>query len=260
MVAPLARGGTQSVDGDKLTELAIITLKEHQILPHFLTGELNMKKMLLIPAALTIMTSAPVGADATVTYSVPADQSGGIPQQAFVQDGRVLVKNAGDANTDLVFDPANSTMYVIDHANSSYLQLNEAAIVAIQQQASGLRSMMEQQLQGLPPEQRAQAEKMMQSMGINTAAAVERPAPTLEDIGDTSFSGFECSEKRVMEGEQQIATVCLSKGNNLGLSDSDYQPCSVCRTSPSNWPARQKTWLRKWGTAFPISPVQTSTT
>ncbi len=182
-----------------------------------------MKKMLLIPVALTIMTSAPVRADATITYSVPADQSEGIPQQAFVQDGRVLVKNAGNASTDLVFDPANATMYVIDHANASYLQLNEAAIVAVQEQASGLRSMMEQQLQGLPPEQRAQAEKMMQSMGINTAVAVERPAPTLETIGDTSFSGFECSEKRVMEGDQQIATVCLSKGNNLGLSDSDYQ-------------------------------------
>ena len=82
---------------------------------------------------------------------------------------------------------------------------------------------MEQQLQGLPPEQRAQMEQMMQNMGINTAAPVERPVPTLETIGDASFSGFECSERRVMEGDRLIATVCLSKGNNLGLSESDYQ-------------------------------------
>jgi hypothetical protein len=182
-----------------------------------------MKNSLPIATTLAILISGGAWGDATVTYTVPEGQSGELPNKAFVQDGKVLIKDAGDANTDMIFDPGNSTMYLIDHSTSTYMELNEETIMSFQEQASGMRALVEQQLQGIPPEQRAQMEQMMQNMGINTAAPVERPVPTLEEIGNTNYSGFECSEQRVMEGAQQIATVCLSLGNNLGLSEADYQ-------------------------------------
>lgn len=210
-----------------------------------------MKYASLVSVSLVLMTTATAWADATVTYSVPEDQVDALPQQAFVQDGKVLVKNAGDANTDLLFDPANATMYIIDHSSSSYMPLNEATLVAVQEQASGMRAMMEQQLQGLPPEQRAQMEQMMQSMGINIAEAAERPVPTLEEIGDTSYSGFDCSEQRVMEGNLQIATVCLSNGNNLGLSDDDYQTLLGMQNFTFSLASKAKDLAAQMGNSIP---------
>jgi hypothetical protein len=210
-----------------------------------------MKMLPVIPAILLFLVSVTASADATVTYSVPEDQTEALPQTALVQNGRVLVKNAGDANTDLLFDPANAVMYIVDHSSSSYMALNEQALAAIEQQTSGLRAMMEQQLQGIPPEQRAQMEQMMQNMGINTAPPVERPVPTLETIGDTSYSGFECSERRVMEGTQQIATVCLSKGNNLGLSETDYQTLLGMQNFTFNLASQAKDLAAQMGNSIP---------
>jgi len=131
------------------------------------------------------------------------------------------------------------------------MPLNEATLMAVQEQASGMRAMMEQQLQGLSPEQHAQMEQMMQSMGTSMAEPAARPVPTLEEIGDTSYSGFDCSEQRVMEGDLQIATVCLSNGNNLGLGDADYQTLLGMQNFSFNLASKAKDLAAQTGNSIP---------
>ena len=187
-----------------------------------------MKNFLIIfSSALVLVNSSVSYGDAIISYSGEgSDQTGS--QTAYVQDGRVLIKDAGDANTDIVFEPASATMYVLDHSKKTAMRINEQAIDNFAGQASGMASIIQQQLaaqmQNMSAEEQAQMQELMGGFGLSGMTEQATPsAPTLQQTGNAEYGGIACSVNNVIQDGQIIANVCFSQGNNIGISDEDYQ-------------------------------------
>ena len=184
--------------------------------------------LLTVPVIALVITLAPVSvmADAVVLYS--GDDGNTDARSAFVQNGKVLIKDTDDPNTDIVFQPDINTMFVINHAEQTIMRIDEQAIDQFAEQAGGMASMIQQQIQqqmaGMTDEQKAQMEAMLGGMmpGMNTQPQEPEPV-TLVETGSAQYAGFACTVNQVMRSGNIIGQVCFSMGNNLGLSNGDYQ-------------------------------------
>lgn len=172
------------------------------------------------------------GTPAATTIDFILKQQGvaDVAQAAYIDGGRVLIKAAGgDANMDLLFDQANQTMTIINHAEKSILDLDAERITTLAGQASGMMEMLRQQLtaqmENMSEEQRQQMEKMMDSMGVGQLMQPP-PAPpgetTLKEAGMQQVNGFTCSRTEVYEGDTKIAEVCSTPADVLGIPQEDF--------------------------------------
>lgn len=187
-----------------------------------------MKHFLTITSGTLIaIISSVTNADAIISYSGEGNNQTG-SQTAFVQNGRVLIKDAGDANTDIVFEPGSATMYMLDHAKKTTMRIDEQAIDNIAGQASGMASMIQQQLAAqmgnMTAEEQAQMQQLMSGFGLSGMTEPVTPTtPTLQQTGSAEYGGVACSVNNVIQDGQIIANVCFSQGNNIGVSDGDFQ-------------------------------------
>ena len=166
-------------------------------------------------------------ADAIVTYSDDPDVLVGA-HSAYVQNGRVLIKETENDSTEVIFEAASSTMYVIDHSKKTVMRLTEQVIDGLVSQVGGMASIIQQQLAeqmaNMSAEERAQMEALMGGLGLADVQAPAKPAaPTLQATGNAEYAGIACTTNNVIQEGGTIAEVCLSKGNNIGVSEADYQ-------------------------------------
>ena len=185
-----------------------------------------MKSLIRYGLFLFVLAPLSVYADAVILYS--GDDGDTDARTAFVQNGKVLIKDTDDPNTDIVFEPAINTMFVINHAEQTVMRIDEQAIDQFAGQAGGMVSMMQQQIQqqmaGMTDEQKAQMEAMLGGMMQGMNATPQEPEPvTLVQTGSAQYAGFACTVNQVMQSGNIIGQVCFSMGNNLGLSAGDYQ-------------------------------------
>ena len=174
--------------------------------------------MRLITCFLILFIPGLVFADTTI--NIISDQG---EATVYVKNQKVAFKSNDDKNTEAIFVPAESSLYIIDHQNSSYSVINEAKIAQLNQTIGSAMNALEQQLQNLPPEQREQMKQMMGGFGMNMPEpAAAKPPQKLVATGNKNYSGISCSENNIMEAEQSIGKICISNGNNLGLSTQDY--------------------------------------
>ena len=84
-----------------------------------------MKYFLMITSGtLVAVISNASYADAIISYSGEGNEQTG-SQTTYIEDGKVLIKDAGDANIDIVFEPADATMYIPHHAKKTTMRINE---------------------------------------------------------------------------------------------------------------------------------------
>ena len=185
-------------------------------------------RKLVVPAALLTglaMTST-ASADTTVQFEVQDGAQGNLTQTAYVKDGMLMLKQAGgDANVDLLFNQADASMTVINHAERSFMVLDEQKLGALADQAQGMMSMvqkqMAEQLANLPPEQAARMREMLGGMGQAPAPAAPPEPVQIVPQGNTTVNGFKCRQYHVLKGGAKISEVCAAEPDELGIPGSD---------------------------------------
>lgn len=117
-----------------------------------------MTKFILIAAAMlgTAQVSAGVRIE-SVTRDIKTQVANGT-QVVMLQDGKIRVNNAKDSNGVIVNE---SMLYVLDDNRKSYSEIDKATMKKTMDQAGAQMKQMQEQLKNMPPEQRAQMEKMM---------------------------------------------------------------------------------------------------
>ena len=187
-----------------------------------------MKTIRMISGFILLATIAGYSyADAIITYSDDPDVLVGA-HSAYVQNGRVLIKETENNHTDVIFETASSTMYVVDHSKRTVMRLTEQVIDNLASQVGGVASIIQQQLAeqmaNMSAEERAQMEALMGGLGLaDVQTKAEPAAPTLQATGNAEYAGIACTINSVIQEGGTIAEVCLSKGNNVGVSEADYQ-------------------------------------
>lgn len=208
---------------------------------------------------LAVISSALIGssffvnngahADATIEM-ISDDQAATI----LVKDSKVLLKLNSAQNqqqSEAIFDQRTQTMHIIDHSNQTIFPLNQKSIKELSGTINAAVGVMQQQMENMSPEQRSQMEKMMGSLGISVPEEETTPEVTLSRVREYSYSNIKCDESKVMEGNQELATVCVSQGNSTQLSDQDYQSLLDSQNFMFSIASETKQFAKQYGQPMP---------
>ncbi|MGH1542699.1 MAG: hypothetical protein ACRBHB_19930 [Arenicella sp.] len=168
-------------------------------------------------AATAFGISRVASADAQIAYKNSNDI-----QTALIKKGKVLIQNASDKNTEMLYNSANQTMTVIDHAEKSYMLLDAQTIEQLTSQLSGIKSAMKQQLDNLSPEQREQLSAFLGGISTET----ETPTKTVISVkskGKSSSNGYACDDNSLLEDGAVVGSFCLANAVTLKINNADYQ-------------------------------------
>ena len=110
------------------------------------------------------------------------------------------------------------TLYSIDPATKSYYAIDKATMTAVSEQVSGAMKQMQDELAKLPPEQRAQAEKMMGNMG----GAASGPSIEVKSTGEKqTIQGYPCTRYDVLLGGKRTSEMWVAGWSAVKVTKDD---------------------------------------
>ena len=165
----------------------------------------------LLPA--TLLPAAHAGTIVTTEVTDHSDNSVNT-QELKVDHNRLRVDVSGRdgrANTIVYKD---ETLYVIDHGAQSYHVMDEATMTRLGDTIATVRQQMDEQMAGLPPEQRAMVARMMGKMGGAAPAAAAAPLPHFTRTSRTqTIVGIPCQIWEASDGGAKSDEVCVAAKN-----------------------------------------------
>jgi len=190
-------------------------------------GARNMKKLLIASIPLLFVLSSPLYAGVAMDM-VTKDASGQETERSrmYAQSGMLRVDGGADgssSNVSMIF--LGDEFLVLDHAEKSYIIMDEAMLDEFASRISDAMQQIEAQLASLPPEQRAMAEQMMkgQMQGMTGKSASPSPAPRIEAIGTGKWHDQSCAQYAVHEGGQKTQEICVASLDHIQGSDDMMQ-------------------------------------
>lgn len=177
---------------------------------------------------------------------------------AWVDTGRIAITQS---NMDgyMLFDKATSTVTMVDHAQKSYVRMDEAKIERIVGMASGVMGAMAgalESLQNLPEAQRKAAEDMMKNMGLGVPAGqsgkkVVTPTEELRTV-----NGVRCKMHNVMSNGAAVSQACIASAAQTGIESADWETIQSMRKMWIKFADRATPLIEKFGAGLPdISAV-----
>ena len=159
-------------------------------------------------AVLTLFLAP--GAWAGVVFQIESVTSGAEvqPLEIAIEDGKMAV--TGDAEGAMIYDGAAQSMLAISHSDKAYMVIDKAAAERLAAQISPVL----EQLERMPPAQRAQIEKMT---GTRLPGAKRPPAETkLVDTGRSdTVSGFDCVWWEAKQNGLTVREMCVTPKNEI---------------------------------------------
>jgi hypothetical protein len=138
-----------------------------------------MNKLIFAVASLLTAGMATAGVRIeTVTRDIKTQVVDGPVQTVRVQDGKVQVTTGRSGSMIL----KNATFYIIDDQRKAYREMDKASMQNTMDQAGAAMKQMQERMKNMPPEQRAQMEKMM---GANMPGM----APGKKDVYESKDTG-----------------------------------------------------------------------
>ena len=142
----------------------------------------------------------------TVTRDIKTLVADGGTQIVLVQDGKVRMNNPKNLDGMIL---KNSTLYVLDDKKKSYMEMDKATMQKTADQAGAAMKQMQEQMKNMPPEQRAQMEKMM---GGNMPGMMSGKKDVYEakDTGkNDSSEGRKCRIWNLMKNGKTHEELCV---------------------------------------------------
>ncbi|HED14731.1 MAG TPA: hypothetical protein ENI62_13940 [Gammaproteobacteria bacterium] len=138
--------------------------------------------------------------------------------KVYLDKGYVMIKNAGNHNTDMLFRAADQTMFIISHERKSYIEMNPQIVQKTMQKVSGMMAILQSQLKNLPAAQRKKMEQMLGGVGGNNA---KKQPVKLQKTGKTGrYAGIRC-QWYVISSQEGRAQACFSSERAAGLSRAE---------------------------------------
>lgn len=124
--------------------------------------------------------------------------------KTYAQDGKLRIETGGAQDSFAIF--RDDTIYTFDPKQKTYVALDRATIKKLADQLNPALKMLQEQMANMPPEQRAQMERML-GTSLSTT-----PAPP-EEIRKTSrtgsAAGYSCTYAEVWQGGVKQSEACV---------------------------------------------------
>lgn len=173
-------------------------------------------------AVIAALTTTLQAADGLLI--VEKSTTGGTPatNQIQIESNRMRAETTGARGEKqiVIFDGARQVLLLIDDQNKSYTELTKADADALGAQMSDAMAQIKKQLEGMPPEQRAQIEAMMK--GRMGGAGGGLPKTTYKRTGTDTAGKWTCTKYEGYEGETKTSEVCTVDPKALGLTEADF--------------------------------------
>ncbi len=158
-----------------------------------------------VVAVLAALVVTPALADTRIRY---VDEQSGQEQTVLtIKDGKVRIDDAGAPSWTL-FDAKDDTLVTVDPDNKTWTSLDEATMQKAAGRMNAAMAKMREQLEQMPPEQRAMMEKMMGGLtdtGEKMAEMkVDRTGKTLRKVG------HDCEQVFVSVGSLSHTEMCVA--------------------------------------------------
>lgn len=182
---------------------------------------------------------------------------------------RMAVADGGDDMFDLVYRPDEDDILIIDRAGRKVQQLTKQMLRAMQTMDGGpgsrsvgassqAQSQMSDALRGLPPEERVQLRKKLQSQG---SGSVKEFAPAARQTGRTAeIAGISCEIVEMVRRGQKVSELCLADPETIpggaemmtAMQDMSAFYEDFSETLPPGTPAELSVRLAPWNGQFPL--------
>jgi hypothetical protein len=156
------------------------------------------------------------GPAAATTVLELATQDGGQPGRVTVtvQDGRIRVDPG--AGGWMLYDSSKNNVWLVDTQRRSYVELTQAEMRRYGQQMAAARKLLDGQLQGMLPEQRAAFEKMLGGAGHKSPLLFQSTGQR------RAVAGYACTGGRLVRNGKVQEEVCLAAPADIGMPAADY--------------------------------------
>jgi hypothetical protein len=121
----------------------------------------------------------------------------------------------------LIFDGTAQVLRVVDDEAKTYSELTKDDVERISGQMSAAMGQMQQQMQNLPPEQRARMEAMMQS-GRGMMGGMGGPPPEYKKIGTDKVGRWACDKYEGTKNGEKQSELCTVDPAALGFTAADF--------------------------------------
>ena len=182
-----------------------------------------MKRSILLPlfTTLTLWMAGP--AMAGVVFEVETtDHTREEPRSQQIEiraEGKNLTMNIPQAQGSpdaMVYRGASREMLVIQHANQSYMQIDEEAVKAMASQVSSAMSQIEEAMANIPEKQRAMMEKLLQERMPPPAAEPEKPSLEFRKTGEKAEkNGYPCTRYEVLQAGRKRSELWVTDWSNV---------------------------------------------
>jgi hypothetical protein len=145
--------------------------------------------------------------------------------QIQIEKDRMRAETAGQAGESqtVVFDGAKQTLWLINDGRKTYSELTKADADRLGGQMSDAMAKMQEQLKGLPPEQRAQIEAMMKGRGMPGMTGGQAPKTEYRKTGTDKVGSWTCDKYEGSQNNQKVSELCTVEPRTLGFSLADFQ-------------------------------------
>lgn len=124
----------------------------------------------------------------------------------------------------MVFDGSAQVMRMIDEGAKTYSEMTKADVDRMAAQMQGAMAQLQQQMQNLPPEQRARMEAMMQGAGRGIAGMAAAQRPEYHKAGGTDRVGrWTCEKYEGLRNGVKTAEICTVDPSASGFTAADFE-------------------------------------
>ncbi len=123
----------------------------------------------------------------------------------------------------MVFDGAKQVMLMINYDKKTYSEMTQADVDRLGGQMGDAMAKMQQQMQNLPPEQRARIEAMMAGRGRSGGAAGGAAKTEYKKTGSDRVGKWACDVYEGTRNGQKVAELCTVAPQTLGFTAADFE-------------------------------------
>src|SRR5262249_15627947 len=123
----------------------------------------------------------------------------------------------------MIFDGREQVMRMIDEGAKTYTEMTKADVDRMSAQMQSAMAQLQQQMQNMPPEQRARMEAMMQSAGRGIAGMASAQRPEYHKAGGTEKVGrWTCEKYQGMRNGAKVSEMCTVDPSASGFTAADF--------------------------------------
>ena len=172
-----------------------------------------MVRCLIFAVLLSLLTAPTIGQAADGILITQRVTSGGalFTVQMQIEATRMRTEMAGPngATNVTIFDGGKQVLYSVDPARKTYMEMTKADVARLSAQLRGAMAQTQEQLEKLPPAQRAQMEAMMK--GVQHTRT-----------GSDTVGRWTCDKYDMTMNGQKIGEVCMVNPAALGFTATDF--------------------------------------